>query len=120
MNEIKKRIKQISSVRMKLYEDRALGKIEDEQYFSFADTYNEELTECKKRLQELQAVIDKKKNSIMGTDAFLKLVKKCSVFEELSLDLLVTFIDKILVHQKNKETGEQLIEIFYKGVGNVE
>lgn len=120
MNEIEKRIKQISSVRMKLYEDRALGKIEDEQYFSFADTYNEELTECKKRLQELQAVIDKKKNSIMGTDAFLKLVKKCSVFEELSLDLLVTFIDKILVHQKNKETGEQLIEIFYKGVGNVE
>ena len=64
--------------------------------------------------------VSKKKNSIMGTDAFLKLVKKCSVFEELSLDLLVTFIDKILVHQKNKETGEQLIEIFYKGVGNVE
>lgn len=114
------RIREIESIRMKLYEDRALGRLDDEQYFSFTDAYSAEVLECKKRLNELQALADRKKESILGIDSFLNLVKECSVFDELTSDLLVTFIDKILVHQKNKETGEQLIEIFYKGVGNVE
>ena len=57
---------------------------------------------------------------IESIDTFSKLIKESKRITELTPDIMLTLIDKILVFQKNYETKEQIIQIFFKGVGNLQ
>ena len=58
----------------------------------------------------------------LNADGFLKIVRKYSNTEELTTELLHEFIDKIIVHHKEKVFGEtiQRVEIYYKMIGQVQ
>ena len=62
-----------------------------------------------------------KKNEF-NANGFLNIVKKYSDIEELTLDILQEFIDKIVVHHRKEITGEtiQQIEIYYRVICHVE
>ncbi len=57
-----------------------------------------------------------------SNDYFLQIVRKYSDIEELTTELLHEFIDKIIVHHKEKVFGEtiQRVEIYYKMIGQVQ
>lgn len=54
-----------------------------------------------------------------GAEYFLKLVGKYSKITELTPQILLEFIEKIVVHQtvKDENGSFQTVEIHYKGVG---
>ena len=53
--------------------------------------------------------------------SFLDIVKKYSEIENLTIDILNEFIDKIVVYHRETVDGMtyQKIEIFYKMIGNI-
>ncbi|MEZ3454637.1 MAG: DUF4368 domain-containing protein [Oscillospiraceae bacterium] len=109
----------LDKIIQKFFEDRVCGKISDKRYFTMAESYKKEQDEIKVKLAEYQEKIDEHNYSKKGVDDFLKLVGKYSEITELTSQLLLEFIDKIIIHQTEKsENGSfQTVEIHYKGVG---
>ena len=58
----------------------------------------------------------------MNADGFLKIVRKYTDIKELTPEILNEFIDKIIVHHREKVFGEtiQKVEIYYKMIGYIE
>ena len=52
----------------------------------------------------------------------MKLVERYSNIEELTPEIIRSFVDKIIVHEKRKENGHyrQEVEIVYNFIGTVE
>lgn len=117
--KLKSRCAALDKIIQKLFEDRVNEKISDERYFTMAESYEKEQVEIKEKLAEYQEKIDKHNDSKKGVDYFLKLVGKYSEITELTPQILIEFIDKIIIHQAEKsENGTfQTVEIHYKGVG---
>ena len=51
---------------------------------------------------------------------FVALVRRYTVIEELTYENVHEFIDRILIHELDKETNTRKIEIFYSFVGRVD
>lgn len=64
----------------------------------------------------MKRIVTEKKKHELNTDGFPKIVRKYSEIEELTLDILQEFIDKIVVHHREEVCGEkvQKTEIYYK------
>lgn len=58
----------------------------------------------------MKKVVAEEKNHDLNADGFLQIVRKYSSVEELAPDILHEFIDKIVVHHREKV---QRIEIYY-------
>lgn len=109
----KARLKEINTIFLKMYEDNALGKLSDEQFFSMASHYEEEknsLKECIATLEKQESVGDEKN--------FVQLVKAYTQIEELTYENVHEFIDYILIYELDKENNTRKIEIFYNFVNN--
>lgn len=100
--KLKSRCTALDKIIQKLFEDRVCGKISDERYFTMAESYEKEQAEIKMKLTEYQEKINKHNDSKKGVDDFLKLVGKYSEITELTSQLLLEFIGKIIIHQTEK------------------
>ena len=70
----------------------------------------------------MKKIVAEEKMHELNADEFLKIVKKYSEVEELTLDILQEFIDKIIIHHHEEIMGEtiQKIEIYYKMIDHIE
>ena len=84
--------------------------------------YEDEQLELKAQIKNMKKIVAEEKSHELNADGFLKIVRKYSQIEELTLDILQEFIDKIGVYHREEIFGEkvQKIEIYYKLIGNVE
>jgi len=106
----------------KLFEDSVKGKLTDERFVKLSAGYETEQSELAKSIAVLSASITSQKNKAINVKRFLNLVKKNLSFEELTPEILNTFIEKILVHEVDKSTGKrvQKIEIVYNFIGKLD
>lgn len=84
--------------------------------------YETEQTEIRKSLTELAARLDKLKSNDDSAEKFINVIRKYTTVEKLDAAILNEFIDKIVVHHKEKsDDGRtyQQIEIFYRFVGKL-
>lgn len=93
--KLKSRCAALDKIIQKLFEDRVCEKISDERYFTMAGNYEKEQAEIREKLE------------------------KYSEITELTPQILLEFIDKIIIHQAEKsENGLfHTVKIHYKGVG---
>ena len=84
--------------------------------------YEEEQFELKAQIRNMKRIVAEEKKHELNTDGFLKIVRKYSEIEELKLDILQEFIDKIVVHHREEvcEANVQKIEIYYTMIGHIE
>ena len=70
----------------------------------------------------MKKIVAEQQKHELNADGFLKIVRKYSEVEELTLDILQEFIDKIIIHHREEVMGEtiQKIEIYYKMIGHIE
>ena len=70
----------------------------------------------------MKKVVTEEKAHELNADGFLKIVRKYSEIDELTLNILQEFIDKIVVHHREEIMGEtiQKVEIYYRMIGHVE
>jgi len=119
--EAKARDKEIDRLYEKIYEDQALGRLPEERFMKLAARYDEEQGLLRQRIRHLKKVVQEEKEHEMNTDGFLALARHYSAdFAELTPEMLREFIDKIVVHHRQKEQGvmQQRVEIYYKLIGH--
>ena len=104
----------------KLYEDNALGKLSDEQFAFLTSGYDEEKKTLTRRIAELTQEIDNATECSADVKRFVALVRRYTTITELTYENVHEFIDRILIHELDKETNTRKIEIFYSFVGRVD
>ena len=122
LSAAEERIKALDKIIQSLYEDKVAGKLSEERYLKLSDTYETEQAELTGKAQTLKAEIEKDKKEKDHILDFLCLVEKYSSIEELTPEIIRSFVDRIIVHEKRKENGHyrQEIEIVYNFIGAVE
>ena len=104
----------------KLYEDNALGKLTDEQFIFLTSGYEEERKSLAARIVELRKAINTVTERSADVKRFLAIVHKYTQINELTYENVHELIDRILIHELDKETNTRKIEIFYSFVGKVD
>ena len=120
LSKAEKRIIELKSLFKRLYEDNVLGRISDEQYRMLSLDYNDEQKELEQSIPDLQKEIDALKSECTNVQKFLDIVRKYVHVEELTSEVLRTFISKIVVHEREKkhsQTSPQQIDIYFRYIG---
>ena len=116
------RDKELDTLCEKVFEEKILGNLSEERFLKLSEKYEEEQFELKAQIKNMRKIVAEEKKHELNADGFLQIVKKYSSVKELTSEILHEFIDKIIVHHKEKVFGEtiQKIEIYYNMIGQVQ
>lgn len=114
------RMKELNLLFRKLYEDNALGKLSDEQFAFLTSGYDDEKKTLTRRITELTEQINAANERNSDVKRFVALVRKYTEINELTYENVHEFIDRILIHELDRENNTRKIEIFYSFVGKIE
>lgn len=119
LGKAKRRHEELDDLVKKLYESFATGKIPEKHFDRLLSGYDTEQTALESEMQELQAGLDRYGADSVRADRFLELVKRYTDFSELTTPMLNEFIEKVIVHEADKSTGDrvQKIEIYLNFIG---
>lgn len=123
-NEIKRlseRQKEIGKIIRKLYEDNVSGRITDERFDFLAKSYEDEGNDLKQKTIELQNALTASVQDEEKLSKFLKIVKAYTEIQELTPEILNSFIEKIYIGETERYDGRKMqdVEIIYKFVGAI-
>ncbi len=120
LDKAESRISELNLLFRKLYEDNALGRLSDEQFVFLTSGYDEEKRTLTQRIAELKQEIETAAERSADVKRFIALVRRYTAIDELTYENVHEFIDRILIHELDKETNTRKIEIFYSFVGKVD
>jgi len=115
----KKRVSELNTLIRKIYEDNVSGKLTDKRFELLSGEYEREQTELEQSIQTLQVEIDSFNADSVRADKFIEIVKKYTDFSELTAPMINEFIEKIVVHEADKSSGEreQQVDIYLNFIG---
>ena len=102
------------------YEANFKGNLTDERLAHLVDRYEAEQEQIEAEIQSLQTKCQTVQEQQRDGKQFLSIIRKVTAFEELTPEVLETFVDKIVVHQHtgSRFKYQQEIEIYFKYIGN--
>ena len=121
LKRLSERQEEIGRIIRKLYEDNVCGRITDERFDFLAKSYEDEGNELKTKIQELKNALASSVQDEEKLSKFLKLVKSYTEIEELTPEILNSFIEKIYIGETEKYDGRKMqeVEIIYKFIGAI-
>ena len=117
-----KRMKELDRLFRKIYEDNVNGKLNDERFYKLSDGYEAEQEQLKHEIETLKAEVSEADTEATNVSKLIAVTKKYTRIDELTPEILNTFVDKIIVHECEKKDGKrtQDIDIYYSYVGIVD
>ena len=114
-----KRIVELDTLIRRIYEDNISGKLTDKRFEILSQEYEQEQTELEKSIDILTAELDNFTADSVRADRFIDIVKRYTDFTELTTPMIMEFIEKIVVHEADKSSGEreQQVDIFLNFIG---
>ena len=121
LKRLSERQEEIGRIIRKLYEDNVCGRITDERFDFLAKSYEDEGNDLKTKIQELKNALASSVQDEEKLSKFLKVVKSYTEIEELTPEILNSFIEKIYIGETEKYDGRKMqeVEIIYKFVGAI-
>lgn len=121
LKRLSERQEEIGKIIRKLYEDNVCGRITDERFDFLAKSYEDEGNDLKTKIQELKNALASSVQEEEKLSKFLKIVKSYTKIEELTPEILNSFIEKIYIGETEKYEGRKMqeVEIIYKFVGAI-
>lgn len=119
--KMKKRSRELDNLIKKIYEDNVNGKLSDKRFQMFLSDYEKEQEEVDTSILTMKEELEKSESDTKRTEDFMTLVHKYTDFTELTAPMIYEFVDKIVVHEADKSTGERIqqIDIYLKYIGNL-
>lgn len=111
LGKAKRRHEELDDLVKKLYESFATGKIPEKHFDRLLSGYDTEQTALEEEMKELQTGIDRYGADSVRADRFLELVKRYTDFSELTTPMLNEFIEKVVVHEADKSTGDRVQKV---------
>lgn len=121
-DKLAKRKNELNALFKRLYEDNVLGRVNNEQFRMLSGGYTDEQNELTEHLPQLEKEIADLKETASNVDKFITLAKKYTKIEELTPEVLHTFVSKIVIHErseKHKQKSEQKIDIYFTHIGSM-
>lgn len=114
-----KRLTELNTLIKKVFEEHALGKISDMRFEMLSADYEQEWTELKESISHLQEELNSFTADSERADHFIALAGKYTDFTELTTPMINEFVDKIVVHEADKSSGERLqqVDIYLNFIG---
>ena len=121
LKRLSERQEEIGKIIRKLYEDNVNGRITDERFDFLAKSYEDEGNDLKTKINELKNALASSAQDEEKLSKFLKVVKSYTEIEELTPEILNSFIEKIYIGETEKYDGRKMqeVEIIYKFVGAI-
>ena len=120
LDKAKRRLDELAILFRRAYEDSALGRISYSDFNALNTSFSEDRETLIKRVAELEAEIAAVKERKEDVKRFVALVRQYAEIDELTYENVHEFIDRIVIHELDRETKTREIEIFYSFVGKVE
>ena len=116
----KQRLAELETLLCKIYEDNALGKLSDSRYQTLGSQYDSEQSKLTAEVSALEKSIHGYEKHEKDADRFISLIDKYESFDNLTIAMLNEFIEKILVHERDRKGSRettQEVEIYFNLVG---
>ena len=109
-----KRIAELDMLFRRVYEDNTTGKLTDERFAQMSAAYDKEQADLIAQNETLHTELETFEQDSLKADNFIELVRRYKDFDELTTPMLNEFVDRILVHEADKSSGErrQRVDIF--------
>ena len=122
VTKAKRRVEELDRLLMKLYEDYALERIPYDRYSEYAGRYESELKTLREELAANQQSLDLYTEDTEGIERFYALANRYTDLTVLTDEIVLAFVDRILVHEPRMIDGERTldVEIYLKHIGKVE
>ena len=114
------RCEELEKLICRIYEDNILGKLPDSRYEVLDKQYANEKSELDAEIMELEKRIAEYDGNRNSASRFMALIDKYEKFEELTPAMVNEFVDKVLVHERDRKGSIQTtqeIEIYFNFVG---
>lgn len=117
-----KRMDELDRLFRKIYEDNVSGKLNDERFYKLSDGYEAEQGQLKREIEALTAEVSQADMEVTNVAKLIAVTKKYTRIDELTPEILNAFVDKIVIHEREKKDGKrtQQIDIYYSYVGIVD
>ena len=116
----KQRVSELEVLLCKIYEDNILGKLSDSRYATLDAQYEKEQSELTAEISVLENTVKSYEKHEKDADRFIALIDKYENFDKLTIAMLNEFIEKILVHERDRKGSIQTtqeVEIYFNFVG---
>ncbi len=117
----KQRVSELEVLLCKIYEDNILGKLSDSRYATLDAQYEKGTVRADRRnLCSGEKAVKSYEKQEKNADRFIALIDKYENFDKLTIAMLNEFIEKILVHERDRKGSIQTtqeVEIYFNFVG---
>jgi len=121
--KLKKRNDELNHIIRKIVEQNALGEITSETFTNLYSGYINEQNEVTVQMKALQAKLDAENNDKENARLFVEQVRKHTVSEELTREMILDLLEKIVVFEPSGDrrlgNRQQEIEFHYRFIGKL-
>ena len=122
LTKTQKRKAEVDKLFARVYEDRVNGTITEQNFMMLSQKYQNEQAELTEKIEKLTAEISEVKQTEADAEKWIALLKQFSGPDKLDAPLLNALIEKIEVHEAEKdEIGMRVqdVDIYYRFVGKI-
>jgi DNA invertase Pin-like site-specific DNA recombinase len=115
-----RRAGELEKLMCRIYEDNVLGKLPDARYAALDAQYAKEQESLSGEIAELEQTLAGYEQGRKSAEKFIALVDKYEDFDNLTTTMLNEFVEKILVHERDRKGSidtTQEVEIYFNFVG---
>ena len=119
--QAEKRIGELDRLFIKIYEDNAKGKLNDDRFAMMSKTYEDERTQLKVEIVNLQKEIEVQERQIEDLEQFIQRARRYTDITELTPYALRELVKAVYVEAPDKSSGKrkQRVHIEYDLVGYI-
>ena len=121
---LKRRDGELKHLIKRIVEREAFGEISAEIFSELYRDYLDERETNSKKIESLEAELSAENRDRENAEKFLKVVQTYAAPTELTRELLLDFVEKIVVHEatgdRRRGTREQMLDIYYRFVGELQ
>lgn len=120
LEEAQKRADELERLLCQIYEDKILGRLPESRFAVLDERYASEQEKLTEEIAALETEVSSFEKSQRSSQRFIALVDKYESFETLTTAMLNEFIEKILVHERDRKGSQDTtheIEIYFNFVG---
>ena len=120
LSAAQKRAGELEQLVCKIYEDNALGRLPDARYAALDAQYAREQEALAAEIAELEKAVSSYDQGKKSAEKFIALIDKYQGFENMTNTMLNEFVEKILVHERDRKGSietTQAVEVYFNFVG---
>ena len=114
-----KRYTELNNLIKKLYEEYAAERLTAKRFELLTADYENEQTELEQTIANLKAGLHEFEADSVRADKFIDVVNRFTDFTELTTPMIHEFVEKIVVHEGDKSSGERIqdVDIYLNFIG---